>query len=308
MAYVHVLRRGAAFMQTALNVITRVLCVLAAASCIPARTRPTAEPDSVLLRPSPIADSKNVGTLASSTFSPGEIAYSYRNLSTIQSTAGDSVPRVDSVQVVARLAIAFQPLSAQQTISVVAHIDSLQVMPAANGSSSAIQAAVLQPSVETNLVVDLRTGRILFSHEQMPCTQQARELLVQGNETLPNISPGVPTVTSWVDTTVRQLCRGGVTLRITQVAHYQLVTRASSADVSHVIIRNTDSQIAGNGSQWQQMVQATGRSVAADTFFIARSNNRIIQILGSSRLEISFHSERRSQQFLQVSQIQITAR
>ncbi len=294
-------------MQTALNVIARMLCVLAVASCVPARTHSTAEPDSVLPRPNQTADSTNVRTLASSTFSPGVMTYSYRNSSTIQSTAGDSVPRVDSVHVVARLATAFQPLSAQQTISVVVHIDSLQVTPALTGSSSAVQAAVLQPRVETNLVVDLRTGRILFSQEQMPCTQQAQELVVQGNETLPSISPAVPTAISWTDTTVRQLCRGGVTLRITQVAHYQLVTQASSSNISHVIIRNTDSQIIGNGSQWQQIVQATGQSVAADTFFIARSNSRIIQILGSSRLEISFQSERRSQQFSQVSQTQITA-
>jgi hypothetical protein len=294
-------------MQTALNVIARVLCVSAVASCIPARTRSTAEPDSVLPKPSVIADSNNVRTLVSSAFSPGEITYSYRNSSTIQSTAGDSVPRVDSVLVLARLAVAFQPSSAQQTIPVVAHIDSLHVTPAPSGSSSAVQAAVSQPRVETNLVVDLRTGRILFSHEQMPCPQQARELLVQGTETLPSIPPTVPIVTSWVDTTARQLCRGGVTLRITQIAHYQLVTQASNSNVSHMIVRNTDSQIAGNGSQWQQMVQATGRSVAVDTFFIARSNSRITQILGSSRLEISFRSDRRSQQFLQVSQTQITA-
>jgi hypothetical protein len=294
-------------MQTGLNVIARKLCVLAVASCVPAHTRSTAEPDSVLPRPNQTADSTNVRTLASSTFSPGVMTYSYRNSSTIQSTAGDSVPRVDSVQVVARLATAFQPLSAQQTISVVVHIDSLQVTPALTGSSSAVQAAVLQPRVETNLVVDLRTGGIRFSQEQMPCTQQVQELVVQGNETLPSISPAVPTAISWTDTTVRQLCRGGVTLRITQVAHYQLVTQASSSNISHVIIRNTDSQIVGNGSQWQQIVQATGQSVAADTFFIARSNSRIIQILGSSRLEISFQSERRSQQFSQVSQTQITA-
>lgn len=293
-------------MQTGLNVIARMLCVLAVISCAPAHTRSTAEPDSVLPRPNQTADSNNVRMLASSTFSPGVITYNYRNSSTIQSTAGDSVPRVDSVQVVARLATAFQPLSPQQTIPVVVHIDSLQVTLVPTGSSSAIQAAVLQPRVETNLVVDLRTGRVLFSHEQMPCTQQAQELVLQGNETLPSISPRVPAATSWTDTTVRQLCRGGVTLHITQVAHYQLVTQASSSTISHMIVRNTDSQITGNGSQWQQTVQATGRSVAADTFFIARSTSRIIQILGSSRLEISFQSERRSQQFLQVSQTQIT--
>jgi hypothetical protein len=301
------LRRGAVFMQTALNAIARVLCILAVVSCVPARRRSPAEPDSVLPKPSPIADSNNVRTLVASTFSSGEIRYSYRNSSTIQSTAGDSVPRVDSVQVVARLAIAFQPLSAQQTIPIVAHIDSLQVTPAPNGPLSVVQAAVLQPRIEINLAVDLKTGRIVFSHEQIPCTQQARELVVQGNEMLPNISPQVPTVTSWVDTTVRQICRGGITLRITQAAHYQLITGASSSNVSHVIVRNTDSQIMGNGSQWQQIVQAAGRSVATDTFFIARSNSRIVQILGSSRLEISFQSERRSQQFLQVSQTQITA-
>lgn len=296
-------------MQTGLSMIARMLCVLAVVSCAPTRTRSrsTAESDSVLLRPNQTADSNDVWMLASSTFSPGIITYSYRNSSTIQSTAGDSVPRVDSVQVVARLATAFQPLSAQQTIPVVVHIDSLQVTPAPNGSSLTVQAAGPQPRVETNLVVDLRTGRILFSREQIPCTQQAQELVVQGNETLPSISPGVPTPTSWTDTTVRQLCRGGVSLRITQVAHYQLVTQASSSNISHVIVRNTDSRITGNGSQWQQMVQATGQSVAADTFFIARSNSRIVQILGSSRLEISFQSERRSQQFLQVSETQITA-
>jgi hypothetical protein len=282
-------------------------CVLAVASCVPARTRSTAEPDSVLPKPNQTADSNSVRTLVLSTFSPGAITYSYHNSSTIQSTAGDSVARADSVQVVARLAIAFQPPSAQQTIPVVVHIDSLQVTAAPNGSSSAVQAAVLQPRVETNLVVDLRTGHILFSHDQAPCTQQAQEIVVQGNEILPNISPRVPTVTSWTDTTVRQLCRGGVTLRIAQVAHYQLVTQASSTTVSDVIVRNTDSQITGSGSQWQQIVQATGRSVAVDTFFIARSNSRIIQVLGSSRLEISFQSERRSQQFLQVSRTQITA-
>jgi len=294
-------------MQTTLNVIVGMLCVLTVVACAPVRSRPTAEPDSVSRPTSQIADSSNVRPLVSSTFSPGVITYGYRSSSTIQSTAGDSVPQVDSVQVSARLAIAFQPLSAQQTISVVVHIDSLQVTHVPNGSLPAIQSAISQPRAETNLIVDLRSGRILSSHEQVPCTQEAQELVVQGNETLPNISPRAPSTTSWVDTTVRRLCRGGVTLRITQVARYQLVAQANDLDVSHVIVRNTDGEILGNGSQWQQTVQAMGRSAAVDTFFIARSNNRISRILGSSRLEISFQSERRSQQFLQLSQTQITA-
>lgn len=298
---------GAVFMRTASNAIARMLSVLAVVSCVPARPGAKAEPDSVLPRPNQTADSNNAQTLVSSTFSPGVITYSYRNSSTIQSTAGDSIPRVDSVQVLARLAIEFHPLSVQKLIPVVVHIDSLQVAPAPNGSSSAVQTAVLQPRVEKNLVVDPTTGRIVFSHEQARCTQQAQEPVVQGNETLPSIPPRVPTTTSWTDTTVRQLCRGGITLRITQVADYQLITQTSGSNISHIIVRNTHSQISGDGSQWQQIVQATGQSLATDSFFIARSNSRIVQVSGITRLELSFQSERRNQQFLQVSQTQITA-
>jgi hypothetical protein len=72
-------------------------------------------------------------------------------------------------------------------------------------------------------------------------------------------------------------------------------------------VRTTDSQITGEGTQWQQAVRATGQASGVDTFFIQRSTMRIIRVASLSQLDLVFRSTFRDQRFKQIVRAQILA-
>lgn len=276
-------------------------------ACATSRVRPSDKSDAPAPQPSRVSDSATTRTLFSSVFSPGTISYSYQSSSTVQSIVGDSTPRIDSIHVSAKLAVEFQSPANREGIPVVIRLDSLQVTTVPNASLPTQRSVNVQPNVQRDGEIHQRTGQITLSHKQVPCTQETQGLVLQGSEILPRISTNSPATSSWTDTTTHQLCRGGVALSARRIAHYQLTPETSDPEISYLIRRITESQLTGNGYQWQQTVRAIGRATAIDTFFIARTTTRVMRMSGSTRLEITFESARRSQQFVQISQTQAVA-
>ena len=112
---------------------------------------------------------------------------------------------------------------------------------------------------------------------------------------------------TWTDSAFRTLCRGGVPLQIRQTARYEL-QQAVGDEIAYRIVRTTDSQISGEGTQWQQPVRATGQASAVDTFFIQRSTMRIVRVASISQLDLAFRSTFRDQRFKQALRAEILAR
>ena len=276
--------------------------ILLLSACVQPQTR-TGTPAASPPTRTPLSDSSERRSLQSTAFSTGTISYLYENTAAIESTFGDSLPRFDSIQTTAVVTINFR----QAVGETIATVTTDSTRAAFTSSSAAGRSMETWPNDTRAVVIDQTTGRTTMPTMTGTCTQESRELPLLGTETIPVLPATTPITTSWVDTLTRELCRGGVLLRFRHTLRYRLEPMLGSEFVYRVI-RDTESEIMGNGRQWQQDVQATGRGAAADTFLIAKPSSRISHISGSSRLEISFRTALREQSFVQTTRTQVIAR
>lgn len=227
----------------------------------------------------------------------------------IESLAGDSVPRVDSVQTTAIILLRYQPVLGAGAITGSIASDSIQVtFPGRQLTSQPTQS---WPNDERALSIDQRTGHVTVEHQRTTtCTQETREFSRVGEELVLAVPNTVPNVDSWVDTVSRELCRGGVMLQVRQTNQYQLLKLVDTQPTATIykIVRSTRSQLAGSGLQWQQPVEATGQATGIDTLTIDPATLRVTRITANSKLEIGFRSRFRDQRFLQTTRTEIDRR
>jgi hypothetical protein len=246
------------------------------------------------------------GTLSTQLFRPGVVRYIYRGLSTVQSISGDSIPRTDSIRISALLTTAFLEPVTRQTMRAVSRVDSLQVATLPNAFVPLVPPVQARAEPDDTLEIERTTGRIRLMRPRTACSQATREPLLRGDEVIPVVPQRASMLRSWVDTTIRQLCRGGVTLRVTHAARYRLAEdNQSGPDLDQRIVREVESQIAGVGTQWEQPVEATGRATTLDTLSITNTTGRLHTVHSHSRTEIEFRSSQRAQKFVQTTTVQI---
>lgn len=250
-----------------------------------------------------------VASPLSALYAPGTVQYVYGATSIVQSVSGDSVPRIDSTRVTANLSATFQADPAGKLVRAITRADSIDITIVPNVAGTRARMAGNQVEQQDTLEFDRGTGRIRLDRPVgQVCGQETTAPFFRGDELMPalphRMNPGV-----WTDTTVRQVCRAGVALQLTQIARYQLLPQIATDSVAdYRIVRITESRIAGTGTQWQQPVEVLGRGAATDTFVVGRQDMRLRQAAMSARVEIEFRSERRQQRFIQSTEARITRR
>ena len=229
-------------------------------------------------------------------YRPGTIRYDYRLASTIQSVAGDSIPRTDTTRVSAILTGTFNGDGVQQVIDATVKADSILI--------ATQSATVPAPPIQTQFVplrVDRVTGRIVSPRSTITeCNQETIDFVFRGDEIIPAIRQNGSAAQSWADTTVSEVCRGGLRLQLTRIARYRVEATQGAASGT-TVLRVSDVRVAGNGLQWQQAVQASGDGTAIDTLAVGGNPPRVQRISGVTRVNLEFRSPMRTQRFLQTS-------
>ena len=287
----------------------------AALSLAGCATRPT--PSSSPASPASQGDRPPVTPLdstvrASSTpldiYQAGSIRYDYRLTSTVQSIAGDSIPRTDSVRITAVLTATFSGDPAQRVVDATLKADSI-IVAAQPGSTA-------PSSLQTQFVplrLDRSSGRITSPRAVLAeCTQETQDVVFHGDEIVPAVLREGSASRSWADTSASEVCRGGLRIQLARIARYRVEaptpTQPAQTTVQTTVIRVTDVRVTGNGVQWQQPVQVSGEGAAVDTLFMGGIPSRLRQLSGQSQMELEFRSPMRTQRFLQRSGTAITAR
>jgi len=229
-------------------------------------------------------------------YRPGIVRYDYRLMSTIQSIAGDSIPRTDTTRITAILTGTFNGNGTQQVIDATVKADSILVLTQSlAGPVSSIQTQFVP------LRIDRTTGRIVSPRATITeCTQETVDFVFRGDEIIPALHRNGSAAQSWADTTISEVCRGGIRLQLTRIARYR-VEASQGLALSIIVLRVSDVHVAGNGLQWQQPVQAFGDGTAIDTLAVAGNPARVQRISGVSRVSLEFQSSMRTQRFLQTS-------
>jgi hypothetical protein len=260
----------------------------------------------VFTNPSPVRsqDSLRTSKLDNvSIYQPGDTRYTLQLKSVVQTTMGDSIPRVDSSRLTTILSAKYSPVSQSRLIHGVMTTDSVTLWTFTNGSGS----TVVLPNQSYSLQIEPLIGKIIIGHMTQACTQENTDGPFHGDE----ITPSIPAsgVQLWADSSTYSVCRGGVLLRFARVASYRRDT-VSTSQVSDSLIRvfrAVDLVAVGTGSQWQQAIEATGHGTSVDTLTIDTKRLRLQSVSGTGRLELSFKSALRSQHFVQTTTIRITA-
>ena len=255
------------------------------------------DPSPVIATPSSRPDS-STHTAFPNVFRAGTLTYDFTTSAIVQSTTGDSIPRTDTSNAAAVITVVFTTGIDAQTIRAAIGVDSARVV----GQSVKHQDT---PSTYVITALPQRATRISRSAAGS-CTLEQSQLLT-GDEILPALPIGGELQPQWTDTTRYELCRGGIPLRVTRVAHYQpYSTVLKQQDDSIVIIRSTQVALEGRGTQWQQSVDATGHGASTDTLTIVQQ--RLAKINGTTSVEITFRSQFRTQSFRQSSHTALRAR
>ena len=237
-------------------------------------------------------------------YQPGSIRYDYQVTSTVQSIAGDSIPRIDSVRITAVLTATFSGDAAQSGTDATLKADSIIVatQPGSTGS----------PSLQTQFVplrVNRSTGRITSPRAVLSeCTQETQDVVFHGDEIVPAVMREGSASRSWADTSTSEVCRGGLRMQLARIARYRVDAPTSMQSPQTTVIRVTNVRVTGNGLQWQQPVQVSGEGAAIDTLLMGGIPPRLRQLSGQSQMELEFRSPMRTQRFLQRSASTITAR
>lgn len=235
-------------------------------------------------------------------FTPGSVRYDYRAIATIQSTLGDTVPRIDSTQVTAVLTAMFAADSTQALVNAITRVDSLQVRsPTISYKPS--------PHVEPIVVrIDRQTGRLLaHAPGSLDCTETTPELMFQGDEVTPVLLRSSVTKKTWTDTAIVTVCRSGILMRLTKERTSHIDSQITSTNETRVI-RLTSLKVTGTGSLWHQRVSVSGHGTSTDTLILAGQPTRLQRVSTKSEMMLTFQSEIRTQRFLQLSSTTITAR
>jgi hypothetical protein len=267
-------------------------------------TRTGSSPDTntqpAVVKPRPSAHS--VESVMPAIFQHGTVTYDVTITSAVEATAGgDSLPRTDSSHVTAVLSAFFTPLTNQVTRADV-RIDSISVV--VPGSATTQSPGVIH-TYQIGLGFD---NRLLIQRPSVstPCTLEQPTILT-GEEILPVVPPMSAIPQSWSDTARLELCRGGIRLNVTRIAEYRRAPATSQQENLPIrIIRSTRTAFEGQGTQWQQAVEAIGKATTVDTLIL--SSSRLLSISGETHLELGFRSQFRAQEFRQVSYIELRLR
>ena len=234
----------------------------------------------------------------------GSIRYDYRLTSTVQSIAGDSIPRTDSVRITAVLTATFNGDATQRVTDATLKADSIIIATQPGSTASS--------SLQTQFVplrVDRSSGRITSPRAILAeCTQETQDVVFHGDEIVPAVVREGSASRSWADTSTSEVCRGGLRLQLARIARYRVEASTSTQPAQTTVIRVTDVRVSGNGVQWQQPVQVSGEGSAVDTLSVGGIPPRLRQLSGQSQMELEFRSPMRTQRFLQRSATAIAAR
>ena len=277
-----------------------VLIFIATAGCT-SRTRPVPRGSAVapVTQPSIAADSGSDTRLTSS-FHPGRVVYDLTVTSVIESLLGDSVPRVDSIRLSSVVSAEFMINAREPQIEANVQADSTRLLVASN------QVTHLG-TFRQKYMID-RSGRVhRTSSTPQPCGMGA-DNPVTGEEILPRLPSGGTLPKSWSDTTLYELCRGGVLLHATRIATYHRFALPDSSTSTSQFIRHSHLTLTGRGTQWDQPVEATGSGDSMDTLTVSHTQSRLTRVIGSARLEVKFLSRYRNQVLRQFSQSQLRLR
>ena len=290
---------------TGRRAITSWLAALSLAACT-SRPTPSPIPTSEGDRPPVTAVDSTVhaSNSALDIYQAGSIRYDYRLTSTVQSTAGDSVPQTDSIRIAAVLTATFSGDPTQRVADATLKADSIIV--------SAQPGSTTLPSLQTQFVplrVDRSSGRITSPRTVLAeCTQETQDVVFHGDEIVPAVLREGSAARSWADTSTSEVCRGGLRVQLERIARYRIDAPTPAQAAQTTVIRVTNVKVTGKGVQWQQPVQVTGEGAAVDTLFVGGVPPRLRQLSGQSQMELEFRSPMRTQRFLQRSATAIAAR
>ena len=238
--------------------------------------------DSTPLKVAPDSVTRSSSWL-SQIYRPGVVYYQYNAASSVELTELGSLKQVDSSRISAVLAVSFPEVTSQGLQLITTRAESLSVL-----AQSGLVAST-RPSEEHGAVFSQRARKVQVTRQDERCTQQSNESVFRGDELTPILPQESTGRSSWVDTTGFQICRGGIQLQVTRVAHYQVDTQ--HIDQSNLkITRLITAQIRGQGFQWQQPVEAIGQSTGIDTLIFGSSSRRLTSIHGGAQLELEFRS------------------
>ena len=226
--------------------------------------------------------------------------------STVQSTIGDSIPRVDSSRLTAVISVRYS-LTGNQKFPVRANIeaDSINLVSTTVGiSGKSFPRELFTVNVDTTS----GKGSVIPSKEE--CSSDSSNSLFHGNEVTPAFGVQSFTLQRWTDSSSYALCRGGILLHAVRISVYlqdSIFTRRSG-DMPIQIIRTAEVRLTGSGSQFLQPVQATGYGISVDTLIIQQLPLRLSSISGTANLDIEFQSPLRHQRFTQKTSSQFVRR
>ena len=274
-------------------VIASLGCTQTVAQQDPISAQPSIKTDSVSR-----TDSTIQLLTAAQLFHPGSIVYDYRTVSIVHTTLGDTVPRTDTSTITAVLHVMFQqPTGTSLTIQARVDTDSI-------ASRTGIGSTIQFPIQTDTLKINTTTGKVEFPNQnQSSCDINTREAVVRTDEVIPTVLANHRE--TWNDTLDRRICRAGIQLEAHRVTTYQIDSTASRFQ----LLRRTRTTFTGRGAQWNQPVEASGQSTSEDTLVLEMTGQRRIQqIRGSTRLELSFRSQLRNQEFQQMTQLFVQLR
>jgi hypothetical protein len=274
--------------------------------CACATQRPRTETP-VSTNPNPVKSQDSIRTSKlddASIYQPGDVRYTLQLNSVVQTTMGDSVPRVDSSRLTAILSAKYSLVPQSRFVRGVMTTDSVTLWTLTNANAP----AVVLPNQSYSMDIDPLAGKIAVGHTTQACTQEKDDGPFHGDE----ITPSIPTTGAqlWADSSTYSVCRGGVLFRFARVASYRRDTASApqSSDSLARVFRAVDLVVVGTGSQWQQPIEATGHGTSVDTLMIHTKRLQLESVSGTGRLELSFKSALRLQHFVQTTTTRITTR
>lgn len=274
--------------------------------CACATQRPRTETP-VSTNPSPVKsqDSTHISKLDdASIYQPGDVRYTFQLKSVVQTTMGDSIPRIDSSRLTAVLSTKYSLVPQSRFVRGVMTTDSATLWTFTNAGAP----AVVLPNQSYSMDIDPLVGKITVAHTSQACTQENDDGPFHGDE----ITPSIPSSGAqlWADSSTYSVCRGSVLFRFARVASYRRDTASApqGSDSLARVFRAVDLVVVGTGSQWQQAVEATGHGTSVDTLMIHTRRLQLQSVSGTGRLELSFKSALRLQHFVQTTTTRITAR
>lgn len=270
---------------------------LAFLGCI-RQTAQRVQPADPVNQPASVIDSTNrPASYLLDIYQPGIAQYDYRSISIIQLLTNDSSSRTDSTQVTAVLTATFTAVSSRQTVEATLKADSILIVTQ--------PLSVPPPSLQTQFIplqIERTTGRLLSSKPAViECNQATVDFIFRGDEVIPAIRYSSTGIQSWTDTTISEICRGGMRIRSTRVSQYRAGSFTPNTTLAAQILRTINIRISGTGAQWQQPVHVSGEGTSIDTLVIAGVPPRLHRLSSTSRVLLEFRSPMRTQQFVQTS-------